>query len=438
MAMETLTVTIEKLVQGGRGLARHEGEVLFVRGVIPAETVAVIGGVRHKGFQEATVSGVLVASPDRVAPPCPVYEVCGGCQLQHIRYEAQLVQKRKILIETLMRVGKLQVDDILPVIASPNPYGYRSVVRFVVFRAGKEFALGFHREGTNQPVAAAGCLLVPQATRDVVAAVGERLAGRTKLPLRVESVEVRRSVAFGSTLLMHRTGPAKREHTDQLFELFRNVSGVVGQVVTAGNGRQGQRLQRWQRFVDGQDWIADRLGDLIFRISDRSFMQANWPLNEILSRTVGEWVVPALGLRVLELYAGIGTLGLPLARGGALVTEVEANPYALADARHAAKSNHIGRCRFRPLRAEAMLESAQAGEYDVVLVDPPRTGLSGDCVKGLLRIGVGRLLYLSCDAPTLARDLSQLCSSGYRIARMQPFDMFPQTAHLETLVELVR
>lgn len=436
MAEETRTVTIEKLVEGGAGLARQDSQVLFVRGAIPDEQVSVVVGTQHKGFQEATVSGVLVASPDRVAPPCPVYEVCGGCHFQHIRYEAQLVQKREILKETLRRVGKVaKAEPIPPVIPSPNPYGYRSSVRFVVFRAGKGFALGFHQEGTTQPVAAAGCLLAPPAMCEVVATVNERLASLMALPFRLESVEVRRSVAFGSALLLFRTGQTERDQVRQFFELFREVPGVVGQVVTAGNGRGGQRRQR---FVDGQDWIADRLGDLIFRISDRSFMQANWPLNETLSHTVNEWVGSAPGLRVLELYAGIGTLGLPLARGGALVTEVEANLSASADARHAAKSNHIGRCRFRPSRAEAMLENVHPGEYEVVLVDPPRTGLSGDCVDGLLRIGAGRLLYLSCDAPILARDLSRLCAAGYRIVRIQPFDMFPQTAHLETLVEMTK
>src|SRR5262245_46485855 len=122
MAEQESTVTIEKLVQGGRGLARLGSRVMFVRGVIPSETVSVAGGGIHKGVQHATVTRVLVASPDRVVPSCSVYEVCGGCQLQHIRYEAQLAQKREILEETLARVGKLSVEEIPPVVASPSPY----------------------------------------------------------------------------------------------------------------------------------------------------------------------------------------------------------------------------------------------------------------------------------------------------------------------------
>jgi 23S rRNA (uracil1939-C5)-methyltransferase len=445
MADETLTVTIEKLVQGGRGLAHHGSQVVFVRGAIPAETVTVIGGAQHKGFQEATVSDVLVASPDRIAPPCPIYEVCGGCQLQHLRYEAQLLHKAEMLQETLTRIGKVTVEAIPGVVPSPSPYGYRNSVRFAVFRENKTFRLGFYCQGTTQPVAAARCLLVPPALQDTVRAVDERLGDQPRLPVRVDSIEFKHSLAFGSTLLIYRTGPGAAEALQGLFEVARSVPSIVGQIAMATHAQQSptQRRPRWQRWVEGQNWIADRLNDLIFRISDRSFSQANWALNEVLSRTLTDWVgspstIGPHGHRVLELYSGIGTLGLPLARQGALVTEVEANPYALADARHAAKVNHIGRTRFRPLRAEAMLDAVQPGEYDVVAVDPPRTGLSPECVHSLVRIQAGRLLYLSCDTPTLARDLYRLCTGGYRIARIQPFDMFPQTAHLETLVELVR
>jgi 23S rRNA (uracil1939-C5)-methyltransferase len=426
MMNENLTITIEKLVQGGRGLARQEGQVLLVRGAIPGEIVSFAGGAKRKGVQEGTVREVLKPSPDRVAAPCPVYEVCGGCQLQHIQYEAQLRFKREILAETLTRVGKLQVE-VPSVVPSPNPYGCRSSVRFVVFRSKPGLALGFHEEGSHAPVDAAGCLLAPDAMRKVIAEVRERLARYTKLPAQVESLEVRRSVAFGSALLSWRTGPAVRSQAEKLFALFQDVPNVIGQVATAEN------RGRW---VAGQDWIADRLDDLLFRITDGSFMQANWPLAETLARTLVEWAAPSSGLRLLELYAGIGLLGLPLAKRGALVTEVEANRWALADARHAAKTNHIGRCRFRHLKAEECLDATEPGEYDAVLMDPPRTGLSPEALRGLQALNVPRLFYLSCDPATLARDLGKLRAGGYRIARLQAFDMFPQTSHIETLVEL--
>lgn len=431
MGPDSQTVTIEKLVQGGRGLARQNGQVLLVRGAIPGERVTVRPGKQHKGVQEVTIEQVVAASPDRVAAPCPVYERCGGCHLQHLRYEAQLAQKAAILKETLARLGKIDVGEIPAVVPSPEPYGYRSHVRFTVFPGGhqKGLSLGFYQEGSHQPVAAAGCLLMSEPMRQAAAWVEARLGEAPRLSLRLETVELRWSTAFGSVLLIHHTGPASQGEAQQLFSLFTELPGLVGQVAMARNRK---------RWVSGQDWIADRLDDLIFRISDRSFMQSNWRLAERLAGTVVQWLSPLAEQRILELYAGIGILGLPLARAGALVTEVEANPEALADCRHAAKVNHIGRCRFRALTAEAMLKEVGPDAYDLILLDPPRTGLSQDCAAELNRVKVPRLLYLSCDPATLARDLGRLRQAGYSLGRLQPFDMFPQTAHLEALVELVR
>ncbi len=426
-------IKIEKLVEGGWGLARRDAEVVLLRGVMPGEMVRIEGKTKRKGYSEARVAAILDPSPHRIVPPCPVFGRCGGCQLQHVHYEAQLTEKRAVLQETLRRVGKLTIEDIPRPIASPEPYGYRSTVRFLVFKREDRLQLGFHRERSHEPVEGAACLLASPPLREVAARASDRLRVGTRLPVRVHALEMRRSQATGHLLLIHRTaGPTDRTKADRLMAHFRDLPGIVGQVMMAG---EGARTQRW---VSGQDWIEDRLCGLTFRISDRSFMQANWSVNEIMARCIGDWVGPSPSLRILELYAGIGTLGLPLARQGAYVTEVESNPYALKDARHAAKHNHVGRSRFRHTSAEAMLQRVESGEYDVILADPPRTGLSEACVHRLSEIRVPRLLYLSCDSSTLARDLSRLCAGGYSISRIQPFDMFPQTAHLETLVELVR
>ncbi|WP_447977396.1 23S rRNA (uracil(1939)-C(5))-methyltransferase RlmD [Candidatus Nitrospira bockiana] len=423
-----VSCTIEKLVQGGRGLARLDGRVVLVRGAIPGETVAVALEESRKGYVEGSVVDVLSPSSERVPAPCPVYQQCGGCQMQHVAYEAQLRFKREILTETLARVGKIQLAEIPPVVPSPAPYGARSTVRFAVGRTEAGYMLGFRRQGSHALVETGGCLLVPEAIRDVAEQVHRRLGRPGMLPVSLHEVEIRRSSTTSSLLLSFHVGPASRAQAHALFVRFADLTGVVGQVVEGPEGR---------RWVHGQDYLEDRLGEIVFRISHRSFMQANWALAAHLARTIREWVNPAPGLRLLELFAGIGLFGLPLARAGALVTEVEANRWALADARHTARVNHIGRCRFRHAEAERFLSEAAAGTYDLVLVDPPRTGLTDAALTGLVRVAAPRLLYLSCDPATLARDLGRLTGGGYRITRIQPFDMFPQTAHLETLVELI-
>ncbi len=202
----------------------------------------------------------------------------------------------------------------------------------------------------------------------------------------------------------------------------------------AGRGRETRR------FTEGDSALTEVIAGCTFRISHGSFAQANWKLNAALGDTVRRWACERLDtstLRVLELYAGIGNFGLPIAREGALVTLVEGNRLALADAKENAKVNHIGRCRFRPMSAEAMLAASVAGEYDLVILDPPRTGLSKEALAGLIRLRPPRILYVSCDPATLARDLRATVAAGYRVARIQAYDMFPQTMHIETLVELV-
>ncbi len=429
---DSAVITIEKLIEGGWGLGRRDSGVLLVRGVIPGEQVSLAEEHVRKGYREAKLNTILKSSSGRVTAPCPVYGVCGGCQLQHISYEMQLQQKAAMLQETLRRVGKIEVADVPTPIASPESLHYRSTARFVVFRDDDAFRLGFHQEGTHRPVSAAECVLVPRAMKRLVDSIGSRFRAVRRLPVRLESLEIRQSRSTGSALLIYRVEGANRTRAAELFDVVGELPDVVGQVCSTRDQKPGQR------WVRGKDWIPERLGEMTFRISDRSFMQANWPLTEMLSSFLIEWAGPSRGMRILELFAGIGIFGLPLARRGALLTAVEANRYALADARAAAKANHIGRCRFRHVRAEEMLKAVGGGEYDLAIVDPPRTGISDVCLEELLRIEVPRLLYVSCNAPTLARDLGRLCAARYRITRLQPFDMFPQTAQLETLVELVQ
>ena len=427
-----MIVEIEKLVQGGYGLARQDGRILFVRGVIPGETVEVVVDGSRKLRRETTASRVVKVSPDRVDAPCPVYGECGGCQLQHIGYDAQLRLKREMLLETLDRLGRVELPEVPPIVPSPHEYGSRSVVRFGVLKQGNALALGFHRESSHALVPVTDCLVLPDPLRKIVTELTQRLAGLSKPPCRIESIEIRLSSTFGHAVLSFRSQARSKRQAEVLFTIAKGLPGIAGCVVT---GAAEVRNARW---VEGQEWIAERLDDMVVRISDQSFLQSNGPINRAMSDLVIDWTAPRAGLRVLELYAGVGTLGLPLAKRGAFVTFVEGNKVAMADARRAANGNHVGRCRFRPVSAEAFLDTVKPGEYDVVLADPPRTGLSREVLNGLLQLAAPRILYVSCDPATLARDVARLASHGYRVTRLQAFDMFPQTSHLETVTELQR
>ncbi len=410
---------------------------VFVEGVLPGEDVRVQIGKARKGYAEGRLLEIVTPSPDRTAPPCPVYGTCGGCQLQHASATAQLELKRAILTETLTRLGKLTDVTVPAVIASPEAYGYRSRARLaVVAPPGGSPSLAYFEEDSHRPVPIAHCPLLAPRLNEAVAHLNHVLAGSKAMAALLQEVRLSLSVTTGEVVLQYMAEGCAPKQAEAWFERVRTgFAGVKGQVMIAGRGAQ---RRRWG---GGDTTLLEDLGGLRLRCSDRSFVQANWRLNAILGETVTAWAVEGkrdVPLRVLELYAGIGNFGLLIARAGALVTFVEGNPSALADARYNARMNHIGRCRFRSESAEAFLAGGTPGEYDLILMDPPRTGLSKEALAGLVRLKAARILYLSCDPPTLARDLRAMQEAGYRVARLQGYDMFPQTMHIETLVELAR
>ena len=434
---KTVLVQIDKLVHGGKGLAHDGSLAIFVEGVLPGESVRIQPERVKKGYAEGRLLEVVTPSPHRTDAPCPVYGQCGGCQLQHASPTAQLELKRDILAETLVRLGGLVDVAVPPLIASPDVYGYRHRARLaVVTPKGKTASLAYHEEGSHRLVPIAACPLLAPRLNEAVAHLNRALAGSGLMAALIQEVRLGYSVATGERVIQYEAERCTRRQAEGWFERVRTgLDGLKGQVMIAGRGLQ---QRRW---VDGETALTEQVAGLRLRCSDRSFVQANWRLNEMLVETVTDWALTGQDrapLRVLELYAGIGNFGLPLARGGALVTLVEANPAALADARYNARVNHVGRCRFRQGSAEAILDASTPDEYDFVLMDPPRTGLSKEALTGLLRLRPRRLVYLSCDSPTLARDLRVMREAGYRVTRLQGFDMFPQTMHIETLVELAQ
>jgi 23S rRNA (uracil1939-C5)-methyltransferase len=430
----TVVLQIEKLVHGGKGLAHQDSLAVFVPRVLPGETVRVLVNRPRKGFAEGQLVEIVTPSADRVAPLCRVYGQCGGCQLQHTTVDAQLELKRAILTETLARVGGLHDVSIPPIVPSPENFGYRSRARFAVLQAApREAALAYHEEASGRLIAIGECPVLAPSLNAIVAHLNNILSFSKKMSLQEVSLAASSSGA-GEVVIHYLTERATRADAEAWFEKVREGGLIRGQALLAGRGRETRR------FSEGDSALTEVIAGCTLRITHGSFAQANWKLNAALGDTVKHWAFDrpdTSPLRVLELYAGIGNFGLPIAREGALVTLVEGNRLALADAKDNAKVNHVGRCRFRAMSAEAMLAVSAAGEYDLVIVDPPRTGLSKEALAGLIRLRPPRILYVSCDPATLARDLRAIVAADYRIARLQAYDMFPQTMHMETVVELV-
>ncbi len=429
---------IEKLVAGGLGLARWNGQVVLCRDAIPGETVLVEIVGRRRGVHYGKILEVRESVPTRIVPVCPLVGRCGGCQLQHLRYEEQLRQKHLILEDTLSRIGKLSGLSIAPVIPSPQPYGYRQVLRMGIGEGKDGWFLGFFESGTQNLFPVDTCFLVSEDFRHTIGQLATRLQRMVVQPQLLVNVEIRWSALEKKYVVIFHGNSTDEKEVARVFEATADLPDVQGWVYDPVDPSAPSRGRGFtgEPFVRGVDHVWETFGGLRLKIGVRSFMQANWPLFEVMGHTVQAWIGHLAGTRILELYAGAGALGMSLAHAGARVMGVEVNPHAVQDARESIQVNRIKGCRMRAVSVESYLSTVQSGEYDVILLDPPRTGLRPIVVERLGALKVPRLLYLSCDPPSLSRDVKALCAQGYTIQRLQPFDMFPQTAHLETLVEL--
>ena len=429
---------IEKLVAGGLGLARWNGQVVFCGDAIPGETVLVEIVARRRGVHYGKILDVRQPAPARIVPVCPLVGRCGGCQLQHLRYEEQLRQKHFILQDALSRIGKLSGLSIAPVIPSPQPYGYRQALRMGIGEGRDGWFLGFFESGSQNLFPVETCFLVSEDFRQTIGQLAKRLQMIAPQPQLLVNVEIRWSALEKKYVLIFHGNSTDEKEVARVFDATADLPDVHGWVYDPVDPSEPSRGRGFTEgaFVRGVDHLWETFGRLRLKIGFRSFMQANWPLFEVVGHTVQEWTGQVPGKNILELYAGTGAFGMSLAQAGARVMGVEVNRYAVQDARQSRQINRIKGCRMRAVSVESYLSTVQSGEYDVILLDPPRTGLRPKVLEQLGVLRVPRLLYLSCDPPSLSRDVKALCAQGYTIQRLQPFDMFPQTAHLETLVEL--
>jgi len=429
---------IEKLVAGGLGLARWNGQVVFCADAIPGETVLMEIVGRRRGVHYGKVREVRESAPTRIVPVCPLVGQCGGCQLQHLRYEEQVLQKQFILQDALSRIGKLSGLSIAPVIPSPQPYNYRQVLRLGIGEGRDGWFLGFFESGSQTLFPVETCFLVSEPFRQTIHQLGIRLQRIPPQPRLLVNVEIRWSALDEKFVLIFHGESKDEKDVARVFDACADLPDVHGWIYEPVNPMDPSRSHGLTEgyFVRGVDHLWETFRGLRLKIGFRSFMQANWSLFEVMGQTIQEWVGPMAGKRILELYAGTGALGMSLAHAGARVMGVEVNRYAVQDARQSIEVNRIKGFRLRAVSVESYLSTVQSGQYDVILLDPPRTGLRPKVLEQLGALRVPQLLYLSCDPPSLSRDVKSLYAQGYTIHRLQPFDMFPQTAHLETLVEL--
>jgi tRNA/tmRNA/rRNA uracil-C5-methylase (TrmA/RlmC/RlmD family) len=412
---DRLTLRIEKAVAGGRMLARHEGAIVLVAAAIPGETVEVAVEKVQRRTAWAVTTAVVDPSPDRVDPFCEW--ACGGSVYAHVRYERQLELKRDVLHDAFMRIGRLPLDKATRVTGS-RPEGYRMRARLHVQRG----RLGFYREGTHS-------WCDPAPTRQLLPATIDAIAGLERALREVPHVEVSEVLiaenCAGTERAFHLE--LQRDTDPSRLASLMSLEGVTGVSCSAGQQRRALTLA-------GNPEVTDTVIGVPLTRHARAFFQGNRFLVHDLATRVCALVPPG---RVLDLYAGVGLFAATLAaRADRDVTAVEGDTAAAEHLkRNLAPYAPHARARHQPV--EVFLSNAHSdGVPHTVVVDPPRTGLSKDALAGVLTLAPERVVYVSCDVATLARDVKTFVERGYRLAALEAFDMFPHTAHIESVALL--
>lgn len=425
---QRVRLDVEKAAAGGRMLGRVDGHVVLVADAIPGEqVVAEITAIR-KGVAFAETRTVESASPDRVAPFTD--SACGGTAYAHIAYARQLTLKGDIISDALRRIGRIELPERVDVRAS-RPDGYRMRAR--LHRVGGR--VGFFREGTHQACDARATRQLLDSTCDTIDLVAEALA-RTG-PGGVREIEVAENVdASQRAFHFESNDPIGADALRTVGE----VAGVSGVLVTAP-ARLGRAPET--RLIAGDPYVTDRMlfgpGTVAFRRHVRAFFQGNrYLLRDLVDHVLGQITTAR---RVTDLYAGVGLFAVAAAASlpDAAVVAVESDPFAARDleVNASALPQPSGRVTVAHRTVEHYLTGTPE-PADAVVLDPPRTGTSPEALTALAALAPPRIVYVSCDVATLARDLRQLVAAGYRPVRVDGFDLFPNTAHVETVVVLVR
>ena len=416
---------VEKGVYRGRGLARVEGRVVFVPRAHPGDRVRARVSEVHAGWAEAALVEVLEPSTDRRSSPCPYVPRCGGCAYQDYADAAELGLKEAVLRESLARAGAAWEGPITRYASVATGWRMRASLHFARGEGGPR--LGFRQEGTRRVIDVLACLQLSDAMNGAARALHGALAGRSEAA-RVHGLELLEAPAGGALVATLETGLARSE-APALASLRGAAPGLTGLGVRTRTGSL--------EWLFGSPFVEPAALGIPLRAHAASFFQANRFLYEDLARTVVE-LVPDGGSRLVDLYAGVGLFALPLAaRGERETVAVEQSASACEDALFAARRAGLRHVSVRQADVEAGLAALPPRPGERIVLDPPRTGASKPLVEALAARRPDAIVYVSCDPPTLGRDLALLSARGYRPDVIHLFDMFPKTFHMETVVRLL-
>ena len=453
---DVVDLRIAQMAFGGSGVAKHEGLVVFVRGAIPGDHLSAQVIKKKKDYAEARIVSLLELSPDRVFAPCPYSGHCGGCQWQHVGYQRQLEYKKRHVQDALARIGNLSGIPIHDPLSSDKVFGYRNKMEFsfsttrwspegAADRGEGVLALGLHAPGTFYKVIdVESCLLIEEKGNEILRFVKgfARESGLPAYDLKTHQgfwrfLTLRYSPSFNEWMVNIVT---QEERRSVMEACAQNLRKLFPEVITFVNNISARKASvavgEKETVLLGDSTLSDRIGPYLFYISANSFFQTNSSGALKLYQKVLEYADLSGRETVLDLYSGTGTIPVFLAKNSKMVIGMEIVSSAVGDAERNCRSNGIENCSFIPGDIRQNLASLKIKPH-VLIIDPPRAGMHQEVLARAMGLGSERIIYISCNPGTLARDLGEM-SRDYEVAEIQPVDMFPHTYHVEVVAKLVR
>lgn len=443
---DEITLTIDSIGSEGQGIGRYEGMAVFVPNALPGETVRVHIIKVDKRYAVARLMGIVSPSPDRITPECDSFYMCGGCSLQHLRYESQLDYKRMQVIDALRRLGGIDVDEslIAPTVGMESPYAYRNKASFPVGTINGAVSVGMFAKRSHRLIAVTNCMIQTEQSMRAMDAVTSWANEHA-----VEVYDEFTHTGLLRHLVVRTTKDAKvlviivarddLPETQSLVDILkRDVPGLTGVVFNKNAQRTNVILGDEFKTLWGESHVYENILNVSFRVSPQSFLQVNHTQTEVMYSRVLDYLELTGDEHVLDIYCGIGTISLLIAGKAAEVTGIESVAQSIEDARYNAKINNIDNASFIVGEAENILPKLvyDGMRPDAIVIDPPRKGCDEAVLKAIGDSGVNKLIYISCNPATLARDVKLLSEHDFTLRAATPVDMFPWSSHVETVVLL--
>ena len=447
---QILNLTVEDVTSSGDGVCKYEGYPLFVKGGVTGDVLEVTVTKTNKTYGFGRINRIIESSPHRQKPVCPVFEKCGGCDYMHIDYAHQLEIKANTIVSNMQKIGSVHPGEynFEGVIGATSTLYYRNKSQLPLGRRGKDAVFGFFSKGSHEIVPITHCVIQNDVINKI-AKVFLNYANRHSLTVYDEKshkgvlrhLYVRTGNKTDDVLVVIVTNSSKAlPNTEILAEDIKKVANVKGLIQNINTQKTNLILGSENRILWGENKILSYIGNLVFSISSESFFQVNGEQTEKLYAKALEYASPEENETVFDLYCGTGSISLFLAQKSHRVIGVEIVDKAIENAKENAKLNGIENASFYAGDcAEVTKELLKKGESaDIVVVDPPRKGCSEDMIKLIGEISPKKLVYVSCNSATLARDVKMLKEYGYRLKKVCGVDMFPNTGHVECVVRLCR